>query len=139
MLLTEAQLRNAIRKILAENQEKMYASKLAKLIGSGDYEDLVQGIELGEGVDMIHLYYTTETEPYYTIPEKIVFFHLICHKELAASLREEIESKPYGSNMFGFTGCNPGGTTGHEYPDMPDFCKISFRMRLPAALRVDGD
>ena len=83
---------------------------------------------------MIARHYTDETDPYYTIAEKVIFYYLICHKELAAELRKEIESKPYGSNIFGFTGCNPGGTT-VEYPDMPDFCKISFRVRVPAPLR----
>lgn len=134
MLLTEKQLRNIIRNLLVENKEKMYASKLAKLIGSGDLESINQGIELGETTDMIARHYTDETDPYYTIAEKVIFYYLICHKELAAELRKEIESKPYGSNIFGFTGCNPGGTT-VEYPDMPDFCKISFRVRVPAPLR----
>ena len=134
MLLTEKQLRNIIRNLLAENQEKMYASKLAKLIGSGDLKSINQGIDLGESVGLIDRHYTDETDPYYTIAEKVIFYYLICHKELAAELRKEIESKPYGSDIFGFTGCNPGGTT-VEYPDMPDFCKVSFRVRVPAPLR----
>ena len=126
-------LRRTIRRILTENNEKMHASKLATLMGSGDLESINQGIELGDAIGMIDRHWTDEWTGT-TIDEMIIFFHMICHKELAAKLREEIESKPYGENMFGFIGCEPGGTT-VEYPDMPDFCKISFRFRQPAPRR----
>lgn len=140
MLLAERQLRDVIRKILLENRNfnEGHADKLVKLIGSGDLNSITQALELGESIDMISRYFTDESDPYIwsdTFAEKIIFFHMICHKELAAKLREEIESKPYGSNMFGFVGCEPGGTT-VEFPDMPDFCKISFRLRVPAPMRT---
>jgi len=141
MIISETRLRNVIRNILLENRDfnESYASKLAKLIGSGDLESINQGIELGEAIGMIDRHWTDETESYFGATEKVTFFWLICHKELAAQLREEIESEPYwavnnGINMYGLTGCNPGGTT-VEYPDMPDFCKISFRLRVPAPVR----